>query len=429
MGDSLKIGKTAGPTAKPTGIVAPEADTAAPEESALVLVPPAPVAVVEEPQATGAVKLGAATLARLDLLVAGYVVDISQLDVKNPKFEERISDIRKLGDDEIKASAQVSSRLLERPVGSMQKGGLAASAAVGNSLMQLRRQVDALDPGHQGDLFGPRKLLGIIPFGDRLRSYFARYQSSQGHINAVVTGLQHGQTELAKDNEDLEREKVNLWQTMERLRQYIYLAQKLDSSLTSRIAEIEAADPERARVLKEDMLFYVRQKVQDLTAQLAVSVQGYLSLDVIRRNNLELIRGVDRATTTTVSALRTAVIVAQALGDQKLVLDQITALNATTSNLIESTSVMLHQQSTAINEQAGSATIDVEKLQAAFDNIYATMDEIDAFKLKALDSMTKTVDALTTQINRAQSYLDRAKDGDDAAQLRAGDKPGPAGPN
>jgi uncharacterized protein YaaN involved in tellurite resistance len=169
--------------------------------------------------------------------------------------------------------------------------------------------------------------------------------------------------------------------------------------------------------------------VQDLTAQLAVSVQGYLSLDVIRRNNLELIRGVDRATTTTVSALRTAVIVAQALGDQKLVLDQITALNATTSNLIESTSVMLHQQSTAINEQAGSATIDVEKLQAAFDNIYATMDEIDAFKLKALDSMTKTVDALTTQINRAQSYLDRAKDGDDAAQLRAGDKPGPAGPN
>jgi uncharacterized protein YaaN involved in tellurite resistance len=196
---------------------------------------------------------------------------------------------------------------------------------------------------------------------------------------------------------------------MDRLRQYIYLAQKLDASLTQRIAKVEAKDPERARILKEDMLFYVRQKVQDLTAQLAVSVQGYLSLDVIRRNNLELIRGVDRATTTTVSALRTAVIVAQALGDQKLVLDQITALNTTTSNLIESTSAMLHQQSTAINEQAASATVDLEKLQAAFDNIYATMNEIDAFKLKALDTMTKTVDALSTQVNKAQSYLDRSK--------------------
>jgi uncharacterized protein YaaN involved in tellurite resistance len=414
MGDSLKIGKKTA-AAKAMGIVAPVADSPVPESSALVLVPPSPVAIVEEPQAANAVKLDRSTLAKLDVLVADYVVAIASLDVKDPKFRARISDIRKLGDDEIKASAQVSSRLLDRPAGSMQKGGLAASSAVGSSLMQLRRQVDALDPGHQGDLFGPRKLLGFIPFGDRLRAYFARYQSSQGHINAIVASLQNGQTELTRDNDDLEREKANLWQTMERLRQYIYLAQKLDTSLTERIAKIEANDPGRARILNEDMLFYVRQKMQDLTAQLAVSVQGYLSLDVIRRNNLELIRGVDRATTTTISALRTAVIVAQALGDQKLVLDQITALNSTTSNLIESTSAMLRQQSTAINEQAASSSVDLEKLQAAFDNIYATMDEIDAFKLKALDTMSKTVETLTAQINKAKSYVDRAKAQEPAA--------------
>jgi uncharacterized protein YaaN involved in tellurite resistance len=234
-----------------------------------------------------------------------------------------------------------------------------------------------------------------------------------------VAGLERGQGELVKDNTDLEQEKQNLWQTMERLRQYIYLAQKLDNSLTERIAKVESKDPERAKILREDMQFYVRQKVQDLTAQLAVSVQGYLSIDVIRRNNLELVRGVDRATTTTVSALRTAVIVAQALGDQKLVLDQITALNNTTSNLIESTSVMLREQSTAINEQAATSAVDLEKLQAAFDNIYATMDEIDAFKLKALDTMSKTVEALTTQVNKAQSHLDRAKSADGAAATTA----------
>jgi uncharacterized protein YaaN involved in tellurite resistance len=195
---------------------------------------------------------------------------------------------------------------------------------------------------------------------------------------------------------------------MERLRQYIYLAQKLDSTLEVRIAKVEANDPERARILREDMLFYVRQKVLDLTAQLSVSVQGYLAMDIIRRNNLELIRGVDRATTTTISALRTAVIVTQALGDQKLVLDQITALNTTTSNLIESTSAMLRTQSAAINQGAAASTIDVGKLQAAFDNVYATLDEIDAYKLAALDTMARTSDALKTQIDRAQPYVDRA---------------------
>ena len=79
---------------------------------------------------------------------------------------------------------------------------------------------------------------------------------------------------------------------MGRLRQYAYLAQRLDDALTARIAAIEATDPERAKVLKEDMLFSVRQKNQDLLTQLAVSVQGYLALDIIRRNNLELIKGV-----------------------------------------------------------------------------------------------------------------------------------------
>ena len=121
---------------------------------------------------------------------------------------------------------------------------------------------------------------------------------------------------------------------MGRLHQYIYVAESLDTRLSATIAELEPTDPERAKALRQDVLFYVRQKHQDLLTQLAVSIQGYLAIDIIIKNNLELIKGVDRATTTTVSALRTAVIVAQALNNQKLVLDQITALNTTTSGLI-----------------------------------------------------------------------------------------------
>jgi len=417
MGSSFDLDRAAGSAAKPAGMAAPDAVEespapasveGAPGTATLALTPPQAVAMIDPPQAAGTVKLEPSTVAKLDAMVADYVVAISQLDTKDPKFEARMSDVRNLGSEEIKASAQVSSRLLNRPIGSMKKGGTAGSVAVADNLVQLRRQIEALDPGHQGDLFGTRKLLGMIPFGDRLAAYFSKYQSSQGHINAIVAGLESGKRALAADNTDLEAEKANLWQTMERLRQYLYLAQKLDAFLSGRIEKMEAADPDRARILKDHVLFYVRQKAQDLTAQMAVSVQGYLSIDVIRSNNNELMRGVDRATTTTISALRTAVIVAQALGDQKLVLDQITALNSTTSNMIESTSAMLRQQSAAVGEQAASSMVDLQKLQTAFDNIYATIDEIDSFKIKSLDSMSKTISALSAQLSRAQTYVDRA---------------------
>jgi uncharacterized protein YaaN involved in tellurite resistance len=411
MGGSLKIGLPA--AAKPAGIVA-ALEEAESVRSSVGLVPPAPAALVQEPDALGAIKFDGSTLAKLDAMVADFVVAITQLEVRDPKFKQRVADVQKLGDDDVKASAETSSRLLARPVNTIKKGSLSNSSTVGSSLIQLRRQIDALDPGHQGDLFGVRKLLGLISLGGKLQAYLARYQSSQSHLNAILAGLDSGRQALATDNDDLEEEEANLWQTMERLRQYIYVAGKLDSSLEARIARVEANDPERARILKEDMLFYVRQKVQDLTSQLAVSVQGYLAVDIIRRNNAELIRGVGRASTTT------AVIVTQALGDQRLVLDQITALNMTTSNMIQGTSVLLRGQTTAAGQLAGAPAIDVGKLQAAFDNVYAALDELDTYKLKALDTMSRTVDAMTTQINRAQPLLDRAKARQEAGARGAG---------
>ena len=155
--------------------------------------------------------------------------------------------------------------------------------------------------------------------------------------------------------------------------------------------------------------------------QMAVSVQGYMALDLVRKNNVELIKGVDRAQTTTVSALRTAVIVSQALARQKLVLDQITALNTTTSNLIESTSNQLRIQGAEINQQAASSTIDVQKLQVAFDNVFQTMDAIDTFRgAVGGQRWRQTVTALQGQIERAKPYLERTRRGEGASSTSFG---------
>jgi uncharacterized protein YaaN involved in tellurite resistance len=387
----------------------------------LVLEAPAPVAPVPTTQAAGAVPIADSDRTRLDDMVSGYLDAVMALDVHSQAFGDRMRDIGKLGDDDIRSAASVSNRLLDKPMAAMQNGGLTQSSVVSRSLVDLRHQMEDLDPSTQGDLFKPQKLLGILPIGtrSRLRDYFDKYRSSQQHIDAIITALYQGQEELQRDNASIEQEKANLWAIMGRLRQYSYLAQRLDAELTAKIASLEATDPDRARVLKEDMLFPVRQKNQDLLTQLAVSIQGYLALDIIRRNNLELIRGVQRATTTTVAALRTAVIVAQALADQKLVLDQIAALNTTTSNLIEATGQLLHQQSVDVNTQAASSTVDIAKLQGAFQNVYATMDEIDSFRVGALDSMQKTVDALSGEVTKSQAYLDRIR-ASEASETTAG---------
>jgi uncharacterized protein YaaN involved in tellurite resistance len=382
-----------------------------PPAGALVLTPPAAVAVVTAEQATAVVPIEDAAAEKLKKEAADFVSSLLTIDTKDPVFTRKIDDIAKLGNAEIMASSQMSNRMLERPsqalAGSKGKGG-DVQAQVADGLAKLRFTVEDLDPskmkgGFFGELFGAK---------NALRNYFARYQSSQSHLNAVLKSLDNGADMLLKDNAAIEGEKTRLWETMGKLQQKVALISALDAELDSRIESLRLTDPERANVLSSDVLFEVRRKKQDLLTQQSVAAQGYMALDLVRNNNKELLKGVDRASTTTVAALRTAVIVAQALTSQKMVLDQITALNTTTENMILATSVMLKDQTAQIHQQAASSTISIETLQTAFQNIYDTIDAVDAYKLEAVQSMQTTVDALQDQIGKADKYLARTRAGE-----------------
>ncbi|MBL7495454.1 toxic anion resistance protein [Frankia sp. CNm7] len=406
MSDSLNLG---GPLAPPA-----VATVKPPAVGTLELTPPAPVPVIPDDQVDSMVPIDEATRAQLRTRAAAFADDLAAQDPRSPAFQEKINDITRMGEREIVASARVSNRMLERPAAAMRssrgRGGPAGDAQtrVAGTLVELRRTVTDLDPG-RADLKGARKLLGVVPFGNKIASYFQRYQSAQKQLDAIITALGSGQDELRKDNAAIEQEKANLWAAMGKLTEYATLAKALDGAVTAKVEQLRYTSPAAADALTSDALFPIRQREQDLLTQLAVSVQGYLALDLVRKNNLELIKGVDRAQTTTVAALRTAVVVAQALANQKLVLDQINALNATTNNMIVQTSELLRQQSGQIQAQASASTVSVEALQTAFDNIFATMDEIDSYRVKAVDSMASTVAALETQVGRSKAYLERAR--------------------
>jgi uncharacterized protein YaaN involved in tellurite resistance len=375
----------------------------------VMLVPPEPVAAVSAVSAERMIKLEPAVEAELQAQADRFATELVGLDPRSEQFEKKLDAIRTVGLEEIRRAAAAPNRMLDRPLKAIEAGGSDASASVSTSMVQLRHVVEDLDPSRQGLLgSAPRKLLGVIPYGNRLRSYFAKYSSGQKQLNAVLNSLYRGQDELRKDNAAIEQDKAGLWVTMERLRKYAALTQRIDASLESRTQELAARDPDQAKLVRTEVQFQVRQKQQDLLTQLAVSVQGYLAMDIVRKNNMELIKGVDRATTTTVSALRTAIIVAQALVNQKLVLNQIMALNTTTGNLIEATSEMLRDQTGAIYNQAAGASVSLEKLQAAFANVYAAIDSIDTYKLQAVESMRSTANALSAEVAKARTYLEKA---------------------
>lgn len=396
------------PTPTATGLAEP-----------LTLTPPEPVAQVAPERAAGLVPIDEEKKSKLEGKVDDFIGELVALDANSPEFGAKIDQIVNMGRKEIADAAGHSNRFLDRPVRAMDSDN-----SVGADLAQLRRTIEDLDPGKQGNLLAPKKLFGILPFGNKMRNYFDSYKSAQGHINSILGSLASGKDTLIKDNAAIDVERQNMWATMGRLEQMIHISKTMDARLENKALELDSSDPAKAKAIRETALFYVRQRSQDLLTQMAVTVQGYLALDLVKKNNVELVKGVDRASTTTVAALRTAVTVAQALVGQKLVLEQITALNTTTANMIDSTGEMLKNQTARIHEQAASSTIPIETLQRAFQNIYDTMDSIDSFKLKALENMKTTVNVLSGEVEKSKGYIARAEGAAQAQKsVAAGDNP------
>jgi uncharacterized protein YaaN involved in tellurite resistance len=356
--------------------------------------------------------------------------DVTKLDGKVHKYFDRLTSgpanielirnqsrhIQKLGEKEIQRSTAISSKLLDRPTGTMMSGLFDDSSSVSRALIDLRETVADLDPSNHHTLLTPRKLFGIIPLKGNIKKYFKKFQSAQTRLNTIICSLNDGRDDLLMDNAIIEEERIHMLQAVKALERYVYFGKKLDSQLSTYIGKIERTDPESARLFKEEFLFFLRQKIQDLLTQLSVSMQGYLVMNIIVKNNLELVRGIDNSTNTTISALKTAVTVVQALANEKLVLEQIQAINEATGDLIEGTSKAMKKH--ASKSRPDNKAIELNKMSAAFENIYEAIDMIDQHKIDALENMKVTINVLNRKADKAKRYLIKSA----SDQIAAGDR-------
>jgi len=139
-----------------------------------------------------------------------------------------------------------------------------------------------------------------------------------------------------------------------------------------------------------------------------------LALEVIIRNNRELIRGVDRAINVTVSALTVAVTVAMAMANQRLVLDRIEALNTTTSQLIGGTAKALRQQGVDIQKRASSAMLDMQVLEEAFTEVMGAIDDLSSYRQEALPRLNEQIDRMATLAKQGNASISRLQEGNES---------------
>ena len=329
--------------------------------------------------------------------------EILNADTYNLDDRQALSKAIETFAQDVIVSSTEKNTILQKRLSDLSKIG-GESQLVADGLDELSTEVESLNPagidvtdnGFLSKIFNP------------VKKYFKKYQTADETIGKIIDTLEEGAQTLRDDNTTLEIEYVGMLNLSKQLVEKRRMGKELDDYLTHQInkQKSENADPNKIRFLEEEVLFPLRQRMIDFDQMLAVNQQGMISMETIKRNNYELIRSVERAKTVTVSALRTAVMVAGALYNQNLVLSKIKAINETTNNMIATTSRMLKTQGAEIQKQAISANIDMETLKTAFNDALQAFDEINTFKQKALPQMKTTLAEFDSLIAQGQTLID-----------------------
>ena len=307
---------------------------------------------------------------------------------KSPETRQNIlKPLDEFGRSELSRSV-AKNKLLATRINELSLGG-ADAGDVGENLVQLQIQIKDLDPGPLN--FAKKGILGR--FVNPIRKYFAKYEKADAAISDIIKSLDAGAKILKNDNVTLMTEEQQLTAITSQIQRNAEMCRIMDEELEQKIvkAEAEGGDPEKIRFMREEILFLLRQKVMDMHQMIVVNQQGIVSMNVISRNNRELINGVDRAKNVTVTALRTAVTVAGALYNQKVMIQKIQALNETTENIIAATSRMLREQGSEIQRQAMETTVSADTLKRAFADALSALEDINTFRENALPQMQKTI--------------------------------------
>ena len=315
---------------------------------------------------------------------------------------------------ELQRQAAWRSEMLQAPIRKLAHQG-DEGGPVAQALLALRDKMVDLDPSRQklsGE--GLSRALAFIPgVGKPMQRYFQKYEKAQDALDAIIGDLQGGADMLRRDNLTLADDQQSLRAILAQLDRQVEIGRMIDRRLVREAASAALPAPRRAFV-EEELLFPLRQRIVDLQQQVAVSQQGVLALEVVIRNNRELIRGVDRAINVTVSALNVAVTVALGLANQRLVLDRVAALNQTTSALIAGTAQALRTQGVDIQTRAASTMLDMGQLEQAFADVLGAIDDLSRYRREALPKLDAQIDRLAALASQGGEAIRRMDEGNRA---------------
>lgn len=381
-----------------------QTQTAVLAQPKLILTPPDVIEPVTASSTVGVVQLPPEFQARMQTKVSGFVTTLLTEDVQSDAFRHKLDQSFAVGQAEIAGATKMTSEMSKRNfIGQLDSP---AYKAIGD----MRTLFDELNPARQGDLFAPNKIFGItVPFGNKLTSYFRRYESAGKQIQALYQHIQDAQVDVEKCVSELGGMRTKLYDNILKLEAVVYFVNELDRRLESEIEALRLTDSARAKALEQEVLYYVRQNLGDVQSARALTITAYNSADMLRRTGRETINGCNRVSNLGLSALELAVLLAGATGVQIKTMAMVTGSKQIVEDLIIATGEAQKSHVKATIDFASNPILGIQTLQQMFAATDEAMEMMSTFRTAALGTMKTNNELVQSMVTSQMARIENER--------------------
>ena len=303
-----------------------------------------------------------------------------------------------LGAREQQSAAQ-EINLLKTRVGTLLKEVDGEGGEIPKALVELRHQMDEINPHVLSQPGKLGRLLGRVPgIGKVLKNIAVKYESVQTQIDAIMAGLRAGKDRLLQDNAELEQLYQQVKQAQLGIQQSAYVGELLWQKLDDALIDCDPGERQKLQA----MMHRVAMRVQDLRTMEQVNLQFFVSIDMTLQNNDTLAEQVDRTVMVTQNLLTVGLAIQAALAQQKKVAKAVKGVQETTAAMLEANAAAIGRQTVEIGEMQNNPVLALESVKKAHNTLLEALDKMDEIRQLGTEKARTGI----AELNRMSAVLE-----------------------
>lgn len=262
------------------------------------------------------------------------------------------------------------------------------------------------------DLLGPVKVLGItLPFGNKLRSYCDNFKPMGERLTELTQVLDVEEDNMRREIAEYDVVESQLYATVQRLDRATEYLSLLDGQLESEVQHLVTSNPEKAKVVSEEVLFYVRGNLSDVTTVKILAIVGLGQIRQLRHTGRMTLRATNRVKTLGMSALAIAQTMAIAAYKQKKRMELNAEVQTAVNDVIAGVGDTILEHTKMVIEFESNPVFGLQALEASIDKTTEAVNLFNTFRATAVVTMKADnlkLAALSEKANTCMRITNRA---------------------